>query len=123
MLPNGTAGFGGVWSAVTLGDLQGEMASVVVEQKTAGQPGAQHLTLEHAFRLPSGDYFATDDRAVCAPAGPNPATCRVNDVLTIVEGTGIFDNANGSLRNHGVVDFGQGTLEFSIRGRVCGDGL
>ena len=79
--------------------------------------------LQHAFQTPAGDYFLTQDRAVCAPAGPNPATCRVNDVLTIVGGTGIFANANGSLRNHGVIDFAQGTLDFSIRGRVCGDGL
>ena len=42
---------------------------------------------------------------------------------TIVEGTGIFSNANGSLRNHGTVDFAQNSLEFSIRGRLCGDGI
>ena len=122
-LPNGTSGFGGTWFPVTLGGLRGEMASVVVSQKPSGEGGALHLTLEHAFRLPSGQYFLTHDRAVCAPAGPNPATCQVNDVLTIVEGTGVFTNANGSLRNHGVIDFAAGTLDFSIRGRVCGDGL
>lgn len=122
-LPNGTAGFGGMWFPVSLGPVNGEMASVVVGQETSGQQGAQHLTLEHAFRTLTGDYFITRDRAVCAPAGTNPATCRVNDVLVITEGTGIFTNANGSLRNHGVVDFGAGTLDFSMRGRVCGDGL
>ena len=64
------------------------MASVVVSQEMSGQGGALHLTLEHAFRLATGHYFLTHDRAVCAPAGPSPATCRVNDVLTIAEGTG-----------------------------------
>jgi hypothetical protein len=122
-LPNGTFGFGGLWFPITLGGLNGEMASVVTHQETAGADGATHLTLEHAFRTADGDYFMTRDRAVCAPAGNNPATCRVNDVLTIVDGTGIFTNAHGSLRNHGVIDFVQGTLEFSIRGRVCGDGV
>jgi hypothetical protein len=122
-LPNGTAGFGGVWSPVTLGEWSGEMASVVTNQEMSGEQGALHLTLEHAFRLPSGDYFLTRDRAVCAPAGTNPATCRVNDVMTITGGTGVFTNANGSLRNHGVVDFAQNALDFSIRGRVCSDGL
>lgn len=122
-LPNGTSGFGGTWFPATLGGLSGEMASVVVSQEMSGQGGALHLTLEHAFRLPTGHYFLTHDRAVCAPAGPNPATCQVNDVLTIVEGTGVFTNANGSLRNHGVIDFAASALDFSVRGRVCGDGL
>jgi hypothetical protein len=124
-LPNGTTGFGGNWSPVSLGGISGEMASVVLNQETAGQgqQGALHLTLEHAFETPNGDYFITQDRAVCAPAGPEPLRCRVNDVLTIVGGTGMFENANGSLRNHGTVDFVQGTLDFSMRGRMCGDGL
>ena len=122
-LPNGTVGFGGVWSPVTLGAWTGEMASVVTNQELSGEQGATHLTLEHAFRLASGDYFLTLDRAVCAPAGTHPDTCRVNDVLTVTGGTGIFANANGSLRNHGVVDFAQNTLVFSVRGRVCGDGI
>jgi hypothetical protein len=122
-LPNGTSGFGASWSPITLGGLSGEMASVVVSEEISGQGGARHLTLEHAFQLPDGDYFLTHDRAVCAPAGRNPATCHVNDVLTIVDGTGVFANANGSLRNHAEIDFAASALDFSVRGRVCGDGL
>jgi hypothetical protein len=124
-LPDGTTGFGGVWTPMTLGTLSGEMASVLVGQETSGskEQGASHLRLKHAFRTASGDYFMTEDRAVCAPAGTDPQTCRVNDVLTIVSGTGVFSNANGTLRNHGTADFVAGTLAFSIRGRICGDGL
>ncbi len=94
-LPNGTTGFGGNWFPLSLGGISGEMASVVLNQETAGQgqQGALHLTLEHAFETPNGDYFITQDRAVCAPAGPEPLRCRVNDVLTIVAGTGMFENA------------------------------
>ena len=124
-LPDGTTGFGGTWTPIALGGIEGEMASVVTEQTVSGanQQGAVHLTLKHAFRTAGGDYFMTEDRAVCAPAGPNPATCRVNDVMTIVSGTGVFTNANGSMSNHGVINFAAGTLEFSARGRICGDGL
>lgn len=127
LLPNGTAGFGGHAVPVTLGDFTGALMSVLVSQEVSGrgQQGATHLVLQHAFQISGGsrDYFVTQDRAVCAPAGTNAATCRVNDVLTIIAGTGIFENATGSLRNHATVDFVQGTMEFSTRGRVCGDGL
>jgi hypothetical protein len=125
ILPDGTAGFGGTWTPISLGGLEGEMASVVTGQTVSGsnQQGAVHLTLKHAFRTAGGDYFMTEDRAVCAPAGANPATCRVNDALTIVSGTGVFANANGSITNHGVINFAAGTLEFVLHGRICGDGL
>ena len=124
-LPNGTTGAGGAWSPVTLGGIAGELASVLVSDVGSGNSarGARHWVLEHAFRTASGDWFLTRDRAVCAPAGADPTTCRVNDVLTIVDGTGIFANAGGALRNHGTIDFVAGTLAYAIRGRVCGDGL
>ena len=125
VLPNGTAGAGAQWFPVTLGGISGEMASVLLSETVSGSKGqgARHWTLQHAFRTASGDYFITTDRAVCAPAGQNPAVCRVNDVLTVTAGTGIFAGAGGSLRNHAVIDFAAGTLVSSLRGRVCGAGL
>lgn len=124
-LPNGTTGAGGTWTPVTLGGIAGELASVLVSDGGSGAStrGARHWVLEHAFRTAGGDWFVTRDRAVCAPAGADPTTCRVNDALTIVDGTGIFANARGSLRNHGAIDLAGGTLAYAIRGRVCGDGL
>jgi len=117
-------------TAVTFGNVPGLLSSVVTSLQTSGSKGqgAQHITLEHTFvstdpaRLGS---FTTTDRAVCAPAGKDPAVCRVNDVLTIVSGTGIFANAEGSLRNHGIINLNPDafSLTYSIRGRVCGDGL
>ncbi len=60
-LPNGTTGFGALWFPLTLGGIAGEMASVVVNQEFTGSEGqgAVHLALEHAFRVPSGDYLLT----------------------------------------------------------------
>jgi hypothetical protein len=84
--------------------------------------GALHITLHHEFDSAQGS-FRTDDRAVCAPAGSDPNVCRVNDVLQIVSRAGVFANAAGQLHNHGVIDLNTFTLTFSIRGRVCGDGL
>lgn len=130
VLPNGVVGIGGNWGPITVGQYAGEIASVLTGERTTGRngQGALHWTLMHAVRVPDGvggylGYFITSDRAVCAPAGSDPTTCRVNDVLTIVEGTGVFANAGGQLRNHGTIDFVQGTLGLDLRGRVCGDGL
>ena len=114
--------------AMTLGNVPGEMSSVITSLQPSGAQGqgAQHITLQHTFISTDPmrpGMFITQDRAVCAPAGANPATCRVNDVLTIVSGTGVFANAGGSLRNHGTIDLAGLTVTVSLRGRICGDGL
>lgn len=113
---------------VRFGDVPGLLSSIVTAYGASGSAGqgAQHLTLVHTFVSTDParpGSFTTRDRAVCAPAGSGPAVCRVNDVLTIVSGTGVFANAAGSLRNHGVIDFTTYSLTFSLRGRICGDGL
>ncbi|MEO5721766.1 MAG: hypothetical protein ABIR71_09880 [Chthoniobacterales bacterium] len=122
----GTLGFAP--TAVTFGNVPGMLSSIVTSYSASGGQGqgAQHLTLEHTFVSTDParpGTFTTQDRAVCAPAGSDPFVCRVNDVLTVVSGTGIFANAAGSLRNNGIIDLNTFSLTFSIRGRVCGDGL
>jgi hypothetical protein len=115
---------GALPTPVTLGSISGLMSSVVTSQELSGAKGqgAQHLTLEHTFTSAAGS-FVTEDRAVCAPAGPDPNVCRVNDVLRLVGGSGIFLNPGGSLRNHGVIDLNTFTITISLKGRVCGDGV
>lgn len=109
---------------MTIGGVAGTFGSIVTGLRPTGArgQGAQHLTLIHSSTSPQGN-FTTSDRAVCAPAGTDAGTCRVNDVMTIVSGTGVFANAAGSIRNHGIIDLNTFTLSFSLRGRVCGDGV
>lgn len=111
-----------------LGDLPVLASSYITSLTPSGSngQGAQHITLRHTYTSTDParpGSFVTEDRAVCAPAGKDPNVCRVNDVLTIVSGTGIFANAGGKLTNHGVIDLNTFTLSFDVRGRVCGDGL
>ena len=115
---------GAIPFGATVAGVSGMLGSVVTGLETSGSKGqgAQHLTLVHRFISPQGT-FTTTDRAVCAVAGKNAGTCRVNDVLSVVNGTGVFANAGGSLRNHGVIDLTASTLSISLRGRVCGDGV
>ncbi len=115
---------GAVPTPLMVGSISGAMGSIVesVEAKGSRGQGAQHLTLHHEFVSAQGS-FQTSARAVCAPAGRDPNVCRVNDVMRIVSGTGVFANATGQLRNHGIIDLNTFTLTVSLRGRVCGDGL
>ena len=120
--------FGLAPAPIVFGDIPGLLSSVVTGLETSGAngQGAQHLTLQHTFVSTDPSRpgsFQTEDRAVCAPAGPDPNVCRVNDVLHVVSGTGIFADASGFLRNHGTIDLNTFSLTFSIRGRVCADGL
>jgi hypothetical protein len=116
----------GLPTPTTIGGIDGELSSVVTSLETSGSAGqgAQHLTLQHRFVStdPAGS-FTTEDRAVCAPAGTDANVCHVNDALQIVSGDGVFANASGSLHNHAIADLNTNTLTFSLRGRVCADGL
>ena len=115
---------GAVPTPVTIAGIEGMLGSVITSMSSSGASGqgGQHVTLRHDF-VSSAGTFRTDDRAVCAPAGSDPNVCRVNDVMEIVSGTGVFANASGRLVNHGTIDLNTFTLTFSARGRVCGDGL
>lgn len=108
----------------TIAGFSGMLGSAVTGLEASGSKGqgAQHITLVHRFISPQGS-FTTSDRAVCAVAGKDAGTCRVNDVLSVVSGTGVFANAGGSLRNHGVINLTTYSLSISLRGRVCGDGV
>ncbi len=107
----------------TIAGVNGMLGSVVTGLDPSGKlgQGAQHLTLVHFFVSEQGT-FTTTDRAVCAPAGTDAGTCRVNDVLTVSSGTGVFAGAQGSLRNHGIIDFNTNALSVSLRGRICTTG-
>jgi hypothetical protein len=116
-------------TAADLGPFEGILSSVLTGEAQSGS-GAVHYSLAHYFvEDVTGDAFWTRDRAVCAPAGGGALTCRVNDVLSVVAGTGKFAGAGGSLRNHGVITITDptgnpfGALTVDLRGRVCGDGL
>jgi len=115
---------GAITFNATIAGVNGMLGSVVTGLDASGSKGqgAQHLTLVHSFVSAAGS-FTTSDRAVCAPAGKDAGTCRVNDVLNVVSGTGVFANAGGKLTNHGTINLNTLSLSVSLRGRICGDGL
>jgi hypothetical protein len=119
---------GGLPTPMTVGGVRGLMSSVVTGLRTTGAKGqgAQHLSLVHTFVSIDPDKpgtFTTSDQAIGAPAGKDPNLTIINDVLTIVEGTGVFANADGFIMNHALLDLSNFTLTASMHGRICADGL
>ena len=115
---------GALPTPVVIAGVPGLMSSIITGQRTTD--GAIHYTLVHTFgstdpARPGG--FTTSDQAVAAPAGTDPNLGIINDVLTVVSGTGVFANAGGFMVNHALLDLNNFTLAVSLRGRVCGDGL
>jgi hypothetical protein len=141
---------GGVPLQVELGGISGWIASLLETptKPPQGRSGTVHWELTHFFFTTApqvvdlgggvsvqaidtgdlGDWFMTDDSAVCADAGGGPLVCRVNDRMPIVAGGGIFTDAGGYLHNHGWITVtdpatGSGTGDFHARGRICGNGV
>jgi hypothetical protein len=119
---------GGLPTPAVIAGVPGLLSSITTSGRATGAnaQGAQHFTLRHTFvstdpARPGG--FTTDDRAVFAPAGSDPNVGIINDVMEIVSGTGVFANADGFLKNTATLDLNSFTLTYSVRGRVCGDGL
>lgn len=130
---DGFGGFGLQPTPIALGGVEGTMASFLLSETISGSKmqGAHHLVLQHVFWADDGiSWFLTEDKASCAVSSNSLLDCRVNDNLRIVEGEGIYEDAEGMLHNHGwieVEDWGPppvgGTLDLTIHGRVCGNGV
>lgn len=118
-------GFGATPAPGQVGDYQGYWASIILETVQSGN-GATHYSLIHKFQDEDGDYFYTDDRAVCSPATGTGITCLINDQMSIVGGTGKFANASGKIKTHGPLTIGDpvcpndaGSLSLELHGHVC----
>src|SRR5262245_29000760 len=80
---------GALPSPVTIAGVPGLLGSVATGARTTGNDGqgAQHLTLVHTFVSTDParpGSFTTSDRAILAPAGTDPNTGVISDVLEIV---------------------------------------
>lgn len=127
-------GAGGLPTPTEIGPYSGLFSSILTDEQRMGN-GAVMYHLVHYFDDAAGNAFWTDDRAVCSPVQNDPATCLVNDRLTVVGGTGDFENASGFLHNRGLITLTDpvfdpgtgittfGSLEVNLHGRVCGDGV
>jgi hypothetical protein len=119
---------GGLPTPVVIAGVSGLLQSVVTGLRPSGSDGqgAGHYTLVHTFVSTDParpGTFITSDQALGAPAGTDPNTAIINDVLTVVSGTGVFANASGFMMNHALLNLNDFTLTTQVRGRICADGL
>ncbi len=111
---------------VNLGPYSGMLSSVVTAMEV--EDGIQHLQLQHYFVSDAGEFWTTDT-ATCTPVEDGPATaCEVRTEMEIVRGTGVFENASGTLHNEGLITMTDptyqsspfGELQFNLSGELCG---
>ncbi len=128
--PVDVTGAGALPSWVDLGEIEGTLSSVLTDPGD-GSPGTQHWKLVHYFVDADGNAFWTEDEAVCEPVNGDPTACHVEDVMTVVGGTGTFANASGTLVNKGTATITDPTFQTTpfgsvtgeITGQICADGL
>lgn len=119
---------GALPTPTTIAGIPGLLQSVITSLRPSGSKdqGAQHYTLVHTFTSTDPDHpgtFTTEDRAIGSPAGKDPNTGIIDDIMEIVEGTGVFENVSGLMKNHAMVDLTNFTLTVSVHGRICADAL
>ena len=120
-LPNGEtfSGAGALPFDVSIGNYSGKMSSVVLSQVPG--PNGLEVELIHFFDDSKGNTFWTSDRAIMIPTDdPSGAVMSVDDTMTVVDGTGDFKCASGTIKNIGTIDFIAFTLEVELSGSVCG---
>ena len=119
-LPNGQtySGLGAPPAQTVFGDYTGGFQSVVTKQTPTAT--GQDVELVHFFDDGKGNTFWTNDKATFTPLDTTFTLFQVNNVMTIVGGTGDFACASGQLINQGPVNFVTNTLERNLSGRICG---
>jgi hypothetical protein len=84
-------------SAIVTGDLAGILYGQILSVRTSGD-GAMHLVAQHQWVTAAGEVH-TMDQVVLSPVAPN--VVHVNNRMTIVGGTGMFEGATGAIHVQG----------------------
>jgi len=119
-LPNGQtySGLGAPPAPTVFGEYTGGFQSVVTKQTPTAT--GQDVELVHFFDDGKGNTFWTNDKATFTPLDTTFTRFQVNNIMTIVGGTGDFECASGQLTNQGPVNFVTNTLERNLSGKICG---
>ncbi|SRR5712691_2291980 len=79
--------------------------------------GALKLGLVHTYMTNSGDTFTTSDSIVLSPI--DPPIYRVDNRADITGGTGVFQDAFGSIHDAGTFNIQTGVVSVDFHGQIC----
>jgi hypothetical protein len=112
----GTATFSGSFDGTHKGGTMSGSATVTM----APLSDARMISQQHAYQLPDGVFAAEGDATLTAIHGST--SYHLRDRLTITGGTRLFQGATGELRADGTYDPVNGTMIYTLRGRLCRTG-
>lgn len=72
----------------------------------------------HTFVFGNGSSFTTFDNAVLSPTD-TPGVYNLNTRAEIIQGTGDYDGASGSLSIHGTINLFSGEVVWRFTGQLC----
>lgn len=101
------------------GDLAGATAATITQQ-TEGSNGHFELQLQHVFVTNERHSLRTVDKATWIPVPGKSGVFHMSTQYTIQGGTGKFNNAKGTLENHGEADTNSGLVTLGYSGQICG---
>jgi hypothetical protein len=110
-------GLGTLPVSVTVGDYEGKMSSVVTRYTQVEEGIVAELI--HFFDDGKGNTFWVHDPTFLTPVDMTMRRFTFANEMTVVEGTGYFRCAYGSLTKEGQVNFATATLDFFITGTLC----
>ena len=96
------------------------VTTVLLGAPTVTEDGTLHAATSHTFVFADGSSFVTLDSAVLSPMDV-PGVYRLNTRAAILDGTGIYAGANGSLNIHGTINLSSGVVDWRFDGRVGGE--
>jgi hypothetical protein len=84
------------------------------------EDGTMHLEMRSQLFCPElASMLECYDQAVLVPDSADPSHFRINNRVSIIDGTGVFSEAYGRLIAHGEASMSEGIMSVVAEGRVC----
>jgi hypothetical protein len=109
-------------AVLTVGDSSCNSDVVVNPQEGAkfSEDGTIHMKMRSQLHCPEMEsMLECYDQAVLVPDSADPWHYRINNRVSIIDGTGVFSEAYGRLTAHGEASMSEGIMSVVAEGRAC----
>jgi hypothetical protein len=84
------------------------------------EDGTIHMEMRNQLYCPElASMLVCHDQAVLVPDSADPSHYRINNRVSIIDGTGVFSEAYGRLSAHGEASMSEGIMSIVAEGRAC----